>query len=107
MSWASDLAIYCEKITRYHSAEVDMSCYQINFTFHDAYLDWYVEFVIQILHMEAVLAMFNACFLFGKVKEGLVGYVGSDYGAELDKRRPLTCYVFTVGGCAVSLRACL
>jgi hypothetical protein len=49
----------------------------------------------------------NACFRFGKVKEGLVGYVDSDYGAYLDKRRSLTCYVCIVCGCAVSWRACL
>jgi ATP-binding cassette subfamily B (MDR/TAP) protein 1 len=28
--------------------------------------------------------------------------VDSDYAADLDKRRSLTGYVFTVGGCAVS-----
>jgi hypothetical protein len=38
---------------------------------------------------------------------GLVGYVDSDYAVDLDKRRSLTGYVFTVGGCAVSWRATL
>jgi hypothetical protein len=50
---------------------------------------------------------FNACLQFGKIKEGLVGYVDSDYGANVDKRRSLTGYVFTISGCAVSWRACL
>jgi hypothetical protein len=65
-------------------------------------------------HLEAVKWIFkylhgtsNTCLQFGKVKEGLVGYVDSDYGADLDKRRSLTGYVFTVGGCVVSWRACL
>ncbi|WVZ92733.1 hypothetical protein U9M48_038777 [Paspalum notatum var. saurae] len=40
-------------------------------------------------------------------ERGLVGYVDSDHAADLDKRRSLTGYVFTVGGCAVSWRACL
>jgi hypothetical protein len=38
---------------------------------------------------------------------GLVGYVDSNYAADLDKRRSLTGYVFTVGGCAVSWKAIL
>ena len=31
----------------------------------------------------------------------------SDFAADLDKRRSLTGYVFTIGGCAVSWRATL
>jgi hypothetical protein len=46
-----------------------------------------------------------ACLQFDKIKEGLVGYVDSDYEADLNKRRSLTGYVFTVGGCVVSWRA--
>ncbi|WVZ49078.1 LOW QUALITY PROTEIN: hypothetical protein U9M48_000459 [Paspalum notatum var. saurae] len=49
----------------------------------------------------------DACLQFGRNREGLVGYVDSDHAADLDKRRSLTGYVFTVGGCAVSWRACL
>jgi hypothetical protein len=49
----------------------------------------------------------NACLQFGRIKNGLVGYVDSDFAADLDSRRLLTGYVFTVGGCAVSWRACL
>ena len=37
----------------------------------------------------------------------LVGYVDSDYAGDLDKRRSLTSYVFTIGGCAVSWEASL
>ena len=44
---------------------------------------------------------------FGKSKIGLVGYVDSDYVGDLDKRRSLTGYVFTIGGCAVSWKASL
>ena len=31
----------------------------------------------------------------------------SDFAADLDKRRSLTGYVFTIGGCAVSWRTTL
>jgi hypothetical protein len=44
---------------------------------------------------------------FGRAREGLVGYVDSDFAADLDKRRSLTDYVFTIGGCGVSWRAYL
>jgi hypothetical protein len=49
----------------------------------------------------------NACLQFGRTRKRLVGYVDSDFAADLDKRRSLTGYVFTVGGYAVSWRACL
>ena len=49
----------------------------------------------------------NACLKFGKVDEGLKGYVDSDFASDLDKRRSLTGYVFTLGGCAVSWRETL
>jgi len=42
---------------------------------------------------------------FGKSRDGLVGYVDSDYASDLDTRRSLTGYVFTIGGCAVSWKA--
>jgi ATP-binding cassette subfamily B (MDR/TAP) protein 1 len=49
----------------------------------------------------------KACLKFGRTGKGLVGYVDSDYAGDLDKRRSLTGYVFTVGDCAVSWRATL
>ena len=49
----------------------------------------------------------SACLQFGKSRDGLVGYVDSDYAGDLDKRRSLTGYVFTIGGCAVSWKASL
>jgi hypothetical protein len=47
----------------------------------------------------------KACLKFGRTGGG--GYVDSNYAADLDKRRSLTGYVFTVGGCAVSWKATL
>ncbi|KAJ1269110.1 hypothetical protein BS78_07G185200 [Paspalum vaginatum] len=49
----------------------------------------------------------SACLQFGKSRDGFVGYVDSDHAEDLDKKRSLTGYVFTVGGCAVSWKACL
>ena len=39
---------------------------------------------------------------FGRQEDSLCGYVDSDYAEDLDQRRSLTGYVFTIGGCAVS-----
>jgi hypothetical protein len=49
----------------------------------------------------------SACLQFGKSRDGLVGYVDSYYAGDLDKRRSLTGYVFTIGGCDVSWKAYL
>jgi hypothetical protein len=38
----------------------------------------------------------DACLKFGRTDKGLIGYVDLDYVADLDKRRSLTGYVFTV-----------
>jgi len=37
----------------------------------------------------------------------LTGYVDSDFGGDLDKKRSLTGYVFTLGGCAISWKSTL
>ena len=49
----------------------------------------------------------SVCLQFGRTKDDVVGYVDSDYIGDLDKRRSLTRYVFTVGGCAISWKAIL
>lgn len=49
----------------------------------------------------------NVCLQFGKSRDGLVRYVDSDFAGDSDKRRSLTGYVFTIGGCAVSWKASL
>jgi hypothetical protein len=45
---------------------------------------------------------YKACLKFGRTSGGLVVYVDSDYAVNLDKRRSLTGYVFTIGGYAIS-----
>ena len=49
----------------------------------------------------------DSCLKFGRTDQGLIGYVDSDYAADLDRRRSLTGYVFTVASCAVSWKATL
>jgi hypothetical protein len=44
----------------------------------------------------------NFCLKFDRTDKGLIGYVDSDYATDLDRRRSLTGYVFTVGSCVVS-----
>ena len=39
--------------------------------------------------------------------QGLISYVDSDYAVDLDRRRSLTGYVFTVDSCVVSWKATL
>ena len=49
----------------------------------------------------------DACLEFDRSISSLVGYVNSDYATDLDKRRSLTGYVFTLGGSVVSWKALL
>ena len=44
---------------------------------------------------------------FGRIRDGIIRYVDSDYVGDIDKRRSLTGYVFTIGGCAISWKATL
>ena len=63
-------------------------------------------------HWEAVKWIFrylkgtiNARLEFGKGNGPLTGYVDSDFGGDLDKRRSLTGYIFTLGDCAISWKS--
>ena len=49
----------------------------------------------------------SVCLQFGRTRDGVVGYVDSDYVGDLDKRRSLTGYVFSIGGCVISWKATL
>ena len=44
---------------------------------------------------------------FGRARDGVIGYVDSNFAEDLDKRRSLTRYVFTIEGCATSWKASL
>ena len=49
----------------------------------------------------------DTCLEFGRQEDTLCGYVDSDLAGDLDQRRSLTGYVFTIGGGAVSWKATL
>ena len=49
----------------------------------------------------------SVCLQFGRTRDGVAGYVDSDYARDLDKRRSLTGYMFTIGVCAISWKATL
>ncbi|XP_052487996.1 secreted RxLR effector protein 161-like [Gossypium raimondii] len=40
-------------------------------------------------------------------RDGVIGYVDSDFTRDLDKSRSLTRYVFTIRGCTISWKATL
>ena len=47
----------------------------------------------------------DMCLHFGRNSSGVLGYVDSDHGKDIDHRRSITGYVFTLDGCAISWRA--
>ncbi|KAG8474632.1 hypothetical protein CXB51_031261 [Gossypium anomalum] len=49
----------------------------------------------------------DVCLQFGKTKDRVIGYVDADFAGDLDRRRSLTGYVFTIGDCAISWKATL
>ncbi|RVW84134.1 Retrovirus-related Pol polyprotein from transposon TNT 1-94 [Vitis vinifera] len=51
----------------------------------------------------------SVCLVYGNgdVSSGLIGFTDSDHGGDLMKRRSLTCYIFTLFGCAINWRASL
>ncbi|KAG8473064.1 hypothetical protein CXB51_035003 [Gossypium anomalum] len=49
----------------------------------------------------------DVCLQFGRTKDGVIGYVDADFARDLDRRRSLTGYVFTIGGCAINWKATL
>lgn len=44
----------------------------------------------------------NACLLFDRNIDEVIGYVTLDYTGNFDKRRSLIEYMFTIGGCVIS-----
>ncbi|KAG8496686.1 hypothetical protein CXB51_007936 [Gossypium anomalum] len=49
----------------------------------------------------------DVCLQFGRTEDGVIGYVDAAFAGDLDRRRSLTGYVFTIGGCAISWKATL
>ncbi|KAG8481139.1 hypothetical protein CXB51_025904 [Gossypium anomalum] len=66
---------------------------------------WVVH--VQIYHMQSVQLADIWRIPFGRTEDGVIGYVDADFAGDLDRRRSLTGYVFTIGGCAISWKATL
>ena len=49
----------------------------------------------------------DVCLHFGRTRDEVVRYVDFDFAGDLDKRKSLTGYVFTIGGCAINWKATL
>ncbi|KAG8474438.1 hypothetical protein CXB51_034087 [Gossypium anomalum] len=49
----------------------------------------------------------DVCLQFGRTRDGVIRYVDTDFAGNLDRRKSLTSYVFTIGGCAISWKATL
>ncbi|PHT55204.1 Retrovirus-related Pol polyprotein from transposon TNT 1-94 [Capsicum baccatum] len=69
----------------------------------------YKLYVSQERYIEKVLHRYNMqnSKPFGRNRDGVVGYIDSDFAGDHDKRRSLPGYVFTIGGCAISWKATL
>ncbi|KAG8478805.1 hypothetical protein CXB51_028698 [Gossypium anomalum] len=66
---------------------------------------WFVH--IQIYHMQSVPLADTWKIPFGRTRDGFIGYVDADFARDLDRRRFLTGYVFTIRSCAISWKATL
>ncbi|KAG8491329.1 hypothetical protein CXB51_014498 [Gossypium anomalum] len=49
----------------------------------------------------------NVCLQFGRTEDGVIGYVDADFAGDLDRRRSLIGYIFTIRSCAISWKATL
>ncbi|KAG8496281.1 hypothetical protein CXB51_009219 [Gossypium anomalum] len=49
----------------------------------------------------------DVCLQFGRTRDEVIGYVDADFARDLDRRRSLIGYVFTIGGCTISWKATL
>ncbi|KAG8475436.1 hypothetical protein CXB51_032203 [Gossypium anomalum] len=49
----------------------------------------------------------DVCLQFGRTEDGVIGCVDANFAGDLDRRRSLTGYVFTIGGCAISWKSTL
>ncbi|KAG8482934.1 hypothetical protein CXB51_024486 [Gossypium anomalum] len=49
----------------------------------------------------------DVCLRFGRTRDGVIGFVDVDFAGNLNRRRSLTGYVFTIGGCAIIWKATL
>ncbi|KAG8474407.1 hypothetical protein CXB51_033681 [Gossypium anomalum] len=64
-----------------------------------------IEYMLYVPYSSAVGSLMYA--MFGRTEDGAIGYVDTDFAGDLDRRRSLIGYVFTIGSCAISWKATL
>ncbi|KAG8491200.1 hypothetical protein CXB51_014356 [Gossypium anomalum] len=64
-----------------------------------------IEYMSHVPYSSAVGSLMHA--MFGRTEDGVIGYVDADFAGDLDRRRSLTGYVFTIRGCAINWKATL
>ncbi|KAG8472363.1 hypothetical protein CXB51_034244 [Gossypium anomalum] len=64
-----------------------------------------IEYMSYVSYSSVVGSLMYATF--GRTRDGVIRYVDADFAGDLDRRRSLTGYVFTIGGCAISWKTTL
>ncbi|KAG8472509.1 hypothetical protein CXB51_035268 [Gossypium anomalum] len=64
-----------------------------------------IEYMSHVPYSSVVGSLMYA--MFGRTRDGVIGYVDANFAGDLDRRRSLTGYVFTIGSCAISWKATL
>ncbi|KAG8481615.1 hypothetical protein CXB51_026469 [Gossypium anomalum] len=64
-----------------------------------------IEYMSHVPYSSALGSLMYA--MFGSTEDGVIGYVDADFAGDLDRRRSLTGYVFTIGDCIISWKATL
>ncbi|PHT29520.1 hypothetical protein CQW23_30890 [Capsicum baccatum] len=61
-----------------------------------------VQWIFRYLHRSV-----DVYLQFGQNRNGVIGYIDSDFEGAHDKRRSLIDYVLSIGGCVISWKATL
>ncbi|KAG8491252.1 hypothetical protein CXB51_014428 [Gossypium anomalum] len=64
-----------------------------------------IEYMSHVPYSSAVGSLMYAMFV--RTEDGVIGYVDVDFAGDIGRRRSLTGYVFTIGGCAISWKGSL
>ncbi|KAG8472856.1 hypothetical protein CXB51_034830 [Gossypium anomalum] len=64
-----------------------------------------IEYMSHVPYSSTVGPLMYA--MFGRTEDRVIGYVDADFARDLNRKRSLTGYVFTIGGCAKSWKATL
>ncbi|KAG8489015.1 hypothetical protein CXB51_016942 [Gossypium anomalum] len=62
-----------------------------------------IEYMSHVPYSSAVGSLMYV--MFGRTKDRVIGYVDTDFAGDLDRRRSLIGYVFTIRGCTISWKA--